>query len=202
MQQQILYLCNANRDCEWSGVLFYTTSGNFGEKPFEVFLQDILLMDIGTNVTTSFLYDDKVAEHLLKHTSLFESSIGSIHSHHDMDVFFSDDDIDDLKKNSEKNNIYLSVVVNNRNEFIAKIAHRLHRKTITQSVSYFNDQNGKLSETPMCTTENCVQLCRIIDCEPLMYQADLDKDFFDRVQELKISDKTIFYESQNEFEFY
>ena len=128
MSQEILdkieYLCKHISQVEWSGVLFYSVKGSI-RKPetFKVTLEDILPLDKGTQAYTSYKLDDRFIDFLMEDPETRMSwRVGHIHSHNTMRVFFSGTDTLELSDNCSQHDYYLSLIVNNYNEFIAQIA--------------------------------------------------------------------------------
>lgn len=125
------YLCKKISKLEWSGVLFYEllnqNSKDLSDLVFEV--KDIYLLDIGTAGSTSYeeKNDDAYLDYLMTVPDTWQR--GSIHSHNSMNVFFSSIDISDLAIFADGLNMYLSLVVNNKLEFDARITHKCRAKT-------------------------------------------------------------------------
>lgn len=117
---------SANPNTEWSGILFYKLEEE--NLNFNITVIDILLMDIGTGATTSYdfnadlIYFLEQKEYLMDYlTTIF---IGHVHSHNQMSSFFSGVDINELVENSENHKLYVSLIVNNRLEMVAKAVIR------------------------------------------------------------------------------
>lgn len=133
MSQQILdkirYLCQLISKVEWSGVLYYSVQGSI-ENPSEmvVTLEEIFPMDRGSAGYTAYDYSDhpELFDFMIANPQIMDGTwkIGHIHSHHNMGVFFSSTDMDELNDNSASHNYYLSLIINNRMDFITKIAFR------------------------------------------------------------------------------
>lgn len=79
-------------------------------------------MDIGSGAATAFDWDDSISDYIMKNVHLMDMIQGHIHSHNNMGVFFSSVDMDELMDNKDSFNAYLSVIVNNRLDIIAKTA--------------------------------------------------------------------------------
>lgn len=121
---QIQYLCKKIPKVEWSGALFYTTEGSI-ENPetFKINLKTILPLDMGSAAYTEYNLDDRFMDFIEED---FEErstwKLGHIHSHNVMSVFFSGTDMAELNDNAPAHNFYLSLIVNNYMDFIAKVA--------------------------------------------------------------------------------
>jgi len=130
---KVKFLCKSIPKDEWSGILFYRPVGSIKDvENFKIILEDILPLDKGSATYTEY---DNLEEML----NYFEEpgnealdlgyqdgsiSIGHIHSHNTMAVFFSGTDTTEIKDNSQNHFYYLSLIVNNFMDFKAKIATR------------------------------------------------------------------------------
>lgn len=135
---QIQYLCKNIPKVEWSGALFYTTEGSI-EKPgtFKITLKTILPLDMGSAAYTEYHLDDRFIDFIEED---FEErcnwKLGHIHSHNVMGVFFSGTDMAELNDNAPAHNFYLSLIVNNYMDFIAKVAFIGEAKKDIKQVPY------------------------------------------------------------------
>jgi hypothetical protein len=135
---QIQYLCKNIPKVEWSGALFYTTEGSI-EKPgtFKITLKTILPLDMGNSTYTEYHLDDRFIDFIEED---FEErctwKLGHIHSHNVMGVFFSPTDMAELNDNAPAHNFYLSLIVNNYMDFIAKVAFIGEAKKDIKQVPY------------------------------------------------------------------
>lgn len=135
---QIQYLCKNIPKVEWSGALFYTTEGSI-EKPgtFKITLKTILPLDMGSQAYTEYHLDDRFIDFIEED---FEErcnwKLGHIHSHNVMGVFFSGTDMAELNDNAPAHNFYLSLIVNNYMDFIAKVAFIGEAKKDIKQVPY------------------------------------------------------------------
>lgn len=157
-------MCAAEPDREWSGVLFYSSTGSFGQDDFAIRAECFHLMDVGTSVFTGYDYDPEFIKFMMSNPKYLSWKKGHIHSHNKMGVFFSATDTDEIVDNSEFHNYYLSLIVNNRNEMVAKVAFR--GKNRTESMSYYSyrgDDGAEISGCYPTTTEETVVY--VHDCE-------------------------------------
>lgn len=121
---KIRYICKKIDDVEWSGRVFYNVvEGSVKDiDKFKIELVDIYLEDKGTASYTKYETNEDIMDLFDKHPHLEDCRFGMIHSHSNNRVFFSSTDIDELKENHNKFEMYLSVVVNNVGDVTAKIA--------------------------------------------------------------------------------
>ena len=124
--KKVEYICSKISTIEWSGVLLYKIEGTMDDvKNLIIYPIDILLMDIGSSAHTSFDYDPVViSEAYLENPEWIDNEYrrGLIHSHVNMGVFFSGEDMSELQDNAKFYDFYLSLIVNNKSQMTAKIA--------------------------------------------------------------------------------
>lgn len=126
LQSQIMFLHNKVGDIEWSGVLFHSVvSGNIND-PENLILkaEKVFVQDIGSGTYTEFEVNEKILDFYDAYpqalTENWRPSL--IHTHHSMATFFSGEDTSELHNNADKYNYYLSLIVNHKSQFCAKIA--------------------------------------------------------------------------------
>jgi hypothetical protein len=109
---------------EWSGTLFIKLeSGDLKTLKNLVFKADFIYpMDIGSHSLTSIDYNAEIMKAYDINEDLIEYTPHLVHSHHNMSSFFSSVDSDELIKNSELYNHYISLIVNFKGDYCAKIA--------------------------------------------------------------------------------
>lgn len=120
-QDKVKFLCNEVSDLEWSGILFYDQEGTIKDPENMVIRpREILLMDIGTKGHTEYKFTAEVSNFMFDN-NLMLCKYGHIHSHNTFGVFFSGEDDGELNRNCETHNYYLSLIVNNLMQMIAKV---------------------------------------------------------------------------------
>ena len=131
---------------EWSGVLFYNlTKGSITKLKDLEFTADFMYpMNVGNSAYTEFKYDGKLMDAYDIKEDLIAYETGMIHTHHNMNAFFSGVDIDELITNAEQFNYYISLVVNFAKSYVCKIIFP-SKSTINKTYS-ITDQDGKLIE--------------------------------------------------------
>lgn len=153
LQSEIFFLCNRIHAVEWSGTLFYKTlEGNLGEENCVLSAEFVYLQDIGSSAYTE--YDPSNSDYikfLMANPEVMDLKTGHIHSHNNMDVFFSGTDVSELVDNAPNHNFYLSLIVNNKNEMTARVAFMIKKvSTIKMDVSSyleFRDHEGNIKTT-------------------------------------------------------
>lgn len=157
--EKIHYLCNKIDRVEWSGILLYSVKGSIKEpKDMELHVEDIIPMDKRSAGYTEYEYnkrslfdinkfDDKhidyIEEMCEEHPEVLTWKIGHIHSHNSMSVFFSGTDMEEIKGNSKSHNFYLSLIVNNNMDTIAKVVSYAEARDCVDASFLARDENGK-----------------------------------------------------------
>lgn len=142
-------LCSRISEVEWSGILFYTMTGELHRGTAKIYLKDILPMDKGTAGYTEFKSDERFAEFMSDRMDELGEGVlkwkhGLIHSHNSMDVFFSGTDQDELYGDCDNYAQYLSFICNNRMEFVAKVAQYVKAEKEFKSVPFYaKNSSGK-----------------------------------------------------------
>jgi proteasome lid subunit RPN8/RPN11 len=120
-----VYLCQKINTVEWSGVLLYSVKGTIKDfDKIELTVEDIFPMDKGSAASTGYELGDEIIDYRMDNPMSMAWKMGMIHSHHNMDAYFSGTDMSELSDNTEFHNYYLSLVVNNRGKLVAKVAFR------------------------------------------------------------------------------
>ena len=141
LEDKIRFLCAKFPSTEWSGVLFWTKSGEFGETNFKLEAVDLLLMDIGTATTTAFKMTPKVASYMTEN-DLLKCQLGLIHSHQSFSTFFSGTDLDTLKVEGKDRIHFLSLIVNNEGKYCAAITRKAEiEDEVVSNVKYLTFNN-------------------------------------------------------------
>lgn len=139
------------------------------EKPSAIVIEviDFFLMDIGSGAHTQFTWGSELTEYYEQNPHLMEDGIrtGVLHSHHNMGTFFSGEDVDDLRINTQDKDVdyYLSVIVNNRGAWISRLAFRTEEEVQEKvKVKFWNKINKFKKWTTYATrTRTDVVLCMI-----------------------------------------
>jgi len=191
--KKIKYLCYLIPNNEWSGVLFYDTKGTI-KKPsdFEITLKDILPMDKGSSVSTEFSYDKSYVEYLMKDDKRTNWKSGLIHSHNNMEVFYSGTDEEELRTNSKAHNFYLSVVVNNRMSIIGRVALCVSTEKVVDVDFSGLDEQGEPYKVSSSKLKVKSEKFYYYDCD-IICEDVIESDDFDFIGNVgKILDKKTF----------
>ena len=179
--EKIQYLCTRINEVEWSGILLYSVKGSIKEpEKMELHVEDIIPMDKGSAGATEYEYnkksmfdtskfDDKHIDYIDamcdEHPEVLEWKVGHIHSHNNMGVFFSGVDIKELEDNAKSHNFYLSLVVNNKMETVAKVISYAEAKHIFEGSFKAKDENGDDYEIEKGTFDFHKTLTKTFDCQ-------------------------------------
>lgn len=146
---QIKHLCTKIHAVEWSGILFYTIDGSIKDPAnLTLNLETILPMHKGTSAYTEYEFGPDVMEFMIDNEAMENDwKMAHIHSHNNMAVFFSGTDWSELEDNAPNHNFYLSLIVNNRMDFCAKVCFIADTDTEEVQLSYFaKDEHGNRYE--------------------------------------------------------
>lgn len=83
VENKIRHLCNRIYSVEWSGILFYSSQGNFEDGSLVLTCKDIYVMDIGSSAFTEFDMAPEVMTYAVEN-DLLDYQQGLIHSHNNM----------------------------------------------------------------------------------------------------------------------
>ena len=184
MINQVRYLCQKIWEVEWSGVLFYSTNGEFGDEGFEITLEHIFPMNKGSQTYTEFETNEDYIEFLMDNPEFLTYKRGLIHSHNNMSVFFSGTDNSEIMDNSEFYNYYLSIIVNNKENVCGKIAFRGKTNETTVRNITFRGNNGE-EKSQILEEKQEKEVVFIHNCTILKETATLvDGSYSKRVDEI------------------
>lgn len=186
---KIQHLCQKINKVEWSGVLFYSIKGSIKKpKTFKIILEEILPMDKGSAAYTSYKLDDRFVDYLMEDPEVrMDWKVGQIHSHHNMAVFFSGTDMSELNDNCPQHNFYLSLIVNNYNDFMAKVAIRGEATVIQKAVPFIaTDENGKKYTMETLDFDHKEERMYVYDCiiDSPIKEVLVPEDFSKKVEDL------------------
>ena len=127
---QAKYLCKQLPRNEWSGPIFFTVEKQGNTVTMKA--KDIFLENIGSAGSTEFTPNSNSFFDYMLEKGYIGYQWGLIHSHNQMGTFFSSVDMGTLEEQGKENDTFLSVVTNNKSEYIAKITIRA--KTSSNSI--------------------------------------------------------------------
>ena len=128
--KQITWLCRYEPDKEWAGIIYLKEEGNISDiDNFSLEVVYVHLMIVDNISTFSWDMDDSIIDLYEKHPELETMQMGLIHSHNKMGAYFSSTDEEELMENAGLYNYYTSLIVNNAQQFAAKIARHADGNT-------------------------------------------------------------------------
>jgi tetratricopeptide (TPR) repeat protein len=178
---KIQFLCKNISTVEWSGCIIYNIKGRLDQpEKLDIKVLDLIPLDKGTTGFTSYHFDERVLNFIVENDYL-EYKIGHIHSHHSMKTFFSGTDLEEVNENSEHIKPYLSIIVNNANEFSAKLAFRMKRLSSTAYQYQDVDNKTMTLELPQEDEYVANYNCKVIVPNPLY---NVDVKFLDQFNDI------------------
>jgi len=182
---QIQFMHNKEKNCEWSGTLIYKFAEDIKiEDLFKTTKEDrtidieafkFLLHDVGTSGGTEFdLSEEEIMEKMNYVVEGYRT--GLIHTHHDMDTYFSATDNNELLTNTPNYDMYLSLITNFKNggEPIARLCWK---GEVQNSFSYYV---GNLLKSVKLA--NSKKVIYFIDVE---IKFDIDEDIIKKLNKIK-----------------
>src|SRR5690554_2710005 len=191
---KIRYICGEFPTKEWTGVLFCDIKGSL-KKPnlIEIKAFDFYPLDLGSASYTEFEYSPDFAAYIARNPLLMDHQMGSIHSHNNMSVFFSGTDTATLQEQAPLYKKFLSVIVNNRLDIVAKLAVYTESDIInnTEIISTTNYQdidytNKKINNSSKITKTFKEKEVWVYDCDIIKEGREIvDEEFKGFVEDLK-----------------
>lgn len=135
LKKEIDYLHKKVGSTEWSGMLIYEQiSGDFDNLENLVFeAKHVYPLNIGVSTYTEIDYDGEVANIMSDIPETMTSSVGKIHTHHNMTAYHSSTDISDIQKNAKVyGSAFLSLTVATDDKYDAKLGIAAKTKTSFQ----------------------------------------------------------------------
>lgn len=191
VEQKIRQLLFKIYNTEWSGILFYKYEGSFDNNDFKVICQDILPLDIGNSVFTSFEMSPTVISYMAAH-DLLDCQIGLIHSHHSMETFFSSTDISTLATEGMERNNFVSLIVNNAGTYSAAVTWKVEEMiegTKHSTLKFFGNYSDVKVEAVKTTSTNVHYAMLDVEIE------DSESEFTKIISDLKKSKQEKKFES-------
>lgn len=159
LENKIRYLCATFPNKEYSGALFYTVDGEFGNDNLKVTCRDFCLCDVGSSTYTEFETRPEVVSYMCEN-DLLDCYIGLLHSHDTMNTFFSGTDLDTLKSEGSSMPHFVSLIVNNKGDYTAAITSQIVRYfngTVQESMNTFGGNVIPYEATPREFSDTCVR---------------------------------------------
>ncbi len=169
---------------EWSAILLYSNKVGNVDTPenWIIDVHDLILMDIGSSGYTEYDIDASDTYASEKWMDALEAGVqmGQIHSHHQMNCFFSGTDSAELHDNAPHHAYYLSLIVNYKSisEWCAKIGICGEEEVVGETTTKTSWRGAeKMIEKVKSTKINeKKQLLYVLDCKLETPVTTIDQD--------------------------
>lgn len=158
---------------EWSGYIYFRPIGTI-DKPSELVIdiEEFILMDLGTVGATEITPSgEQIVDMFEKRPQLMELKQGLLHTHHNMQVFFSGTDWDTLLEHSSSYPYFLSLIVNAKGHTIAKVGLQGYKEGQVKYSYKFG--KGFMYKEPVLEKEEVIY---VYDCI-INIENDIDEEF-------------------------
>jgi hypothetical protein len=188
---KIQMMCLLKPNTEWSGTILYFTTGSVAENNLHVSVEDFYLMDIHEVAATDYNHgEDSSFQTYYKESGAAKKRLryGHCHSHHTMTSYFSNVDDEELQESTGAfNKGYLSLIVNNKMEMVARMCFFTKANVSYSTVSSYFDADGKEVKNTEAVENNLQEMVLAYDINDIVYFED---PFVDRYKEVcEISEK-------------
>lgn len=188
---------------EWSGVVFYNIVKGSIKDPSKMVIEakDLLLMNKGSQAHTSFKFNAKVTDYIMKMNYLDDGTRwGLIHSHNTMPTFFSTEDNSELSDNVDNYAIYLSLIVNNDNQYTAKVARKADVKYSKVIIDTVDENAEKLVLKNFDDSLNKIESVVLANsCDIIMPEVEVYDDFYNQLWEINKSERYVNVASKSNY---
>lgn len=136
---------------EWSGELITSEQGSINDLDnWIITAEDIFLVDVGSAGYTSYEVDKgafkaaDVAQLYDAYPGLLDGSLKAhhIHTHHNMNAFFSGTDWENLEDRAIVSNYFLMLIVNFSGDYKAKVAFKANLEASPTKIVFANNDDG------------------------------------------------------------
>lgn len=190
VEKKIRLLCREIHNVEWSGVLFYKTSGSFEDKSLIITCVDLFQMDEGTGGYTEYDMSPDVMGYMVDHPELLDTDVyqGLIHSHNNMATFFSGTDTATLQSEGNDMNHFVSLIVNNAGKYTAGVTRKVKlRQTVNEEFTYSTWGDERVSGNRTFTVEKEYIQWFSLDIEIEGVSNDFEEEMLARIKEIRIN---------------
>lgn len=177
LQAQMTWLCTKMPAREWSGKLLWTIeSGSFEAGDAVISADYFYLLNLGSAAYTEYSTQESKMEwvkFLMANPQFQSHYTGKLHSHNSMGVFHSGTDNTDLKEQILEGQFdyYISLIVNNRNQFDLRVAFRgeVEAPAVTYTYKTFSGKTESFSvpgvgkQEVVCFYEGTVETESLVD---------------------------------------
>lgn len=154
LEKKFQYYLNRFPTTEFSGTLFYKTTGSFVNNDLVITAIDFLLQDIGSSAYTEFEQSPDVVSYMVEHPELLDEGVyqGLCHSHNSMPSFFSGTDVSTLREEGSDRTHFLSLIINcckTNPKYEAAITRIIEEEMVATGSVKFKTFNEKEDSNPI-----------------------------------------------------
>lgn len=197
VQSQIMYLHNKVENIEWCGILFYSIVSGTITDPDNLILkaEKIFLGDIGVGTYTEMSTDETIIDFYDKYPEALTVpwKQGFTHTHHSMDTFFSGTDMQELHDNAGSHNYYLSLIVNHKSKFCAKIAIVAEAEIPETRSSYKFKGNNTAEQFEFKNAGSKSDILMLLDCKIEFEQEEFEKLRYEHIKTEKAKSRAVYH---------
>lgn len=197
VQSQIMYLHNKVENIEWCGILFYSIVSGTITDPDNLILkaEKIFLGDIGVGTYTEMSTDETIIDFYDKYPEALTVpwKQGYTHTHHSMDTFFSGTDMQELHDNAGSHNYYLSLIVNHKSKFCAKIAIVAEAEIPETRSSYKFKGNNTAEQFEFKNVGSKSDILMLLDCKIEFEQDEFEKLRYEHIKTEKAKSRAVYH---------
>lgn len=205
VQSQIMYLHNKVENIEWCGILFYSIVSGTITDPDNLILkaEKIFLGDIGVGAYTEMSTDETIIDFYDKYPEALTVpwKQGYTHTHHSMDTFFSGTDMQELHDNAGSHNYYLSLIVNHKSKFCAKIAIVAEAEIPETRSSYKFKGNNTAEQFEFKNAGSKSDILMLLDCKIEFEQDEFEKLRYEHIKTEKAKSRVVYHNLNQDIGF-
>lgn len=205
VQSQIMYLHNKIENIEWCGILFYSIVSGTITDPDNLILkaEKIFLGDIGVGTYTEMSTDETIIDFYDKYPEALTVpwKQGYTHTHHSMDTFFSGTDMQELHDNAGSHNYYLSLIVNHKSKFCAKIAIVAEAEIPETRSSYKFKGNNTAEQFEFKNAGSKSDILMLLDCKIEFEQDEFEKLRYEHIKTEKAKSRAVYHNLNQDIGF-
>lgn len=205
VQSQIMYLHNKVENIEWCGILFYSIVSGTITDPDNLILkaEKIFLGDIGVGTYTEMSTDETIIDFYDKYPEALTVpwKQGYTHTHHSMDTFFSGTDMQELHDNAGSHNYYLSLIVNHKSKFCAKIAIVAEAEIPETRSSYKFKGNNTAEQFEFKNVGSKSDILMLLDCKIEFEQDEFEKLRYEHIKTEKAKSRAVYHNLNQDIGF-
>lgn len=190
LQKQIDWLHSTIGPKEWSGELITREEGNISDLDnWKIYGEEIFLVDVGTHTFTGYETEKggfkaaDITQMYDMYPGLLDGTLKNqhIHSHNNFGTFFSGTDNENLEDRAKESNYFLMLIVNFKNEHIAKVASVIKQKVTGDTIINFKNNNDGYGSIKLNNKKKDEQdMLMVMTCKVEWETQKVDTEFVNR----------------------